>query len=199
MGDSDSDDDVVDEPCDIGGVGVASSSGENGVVKRQHIHHRKKRRSQTTIGEVRVIDLLDDEDENDDVGARDAKIGSLLFRDFTFPRMDFCVSTDDSGSKSPSRRLVACIARASRVEKEEADDVHEPDDQGRIVVNIDVCVLRLGVVGADVLITLSTPRNGIAGGIGKETEEGTSSDDVDGTFRRILETFDVKDWGLFES
>ena len=145
-----------------------------------------------------MIDLLarlDEDDENDDNGGGDA----MWFRDFTVPHMEVCTSTNDSGSKSPSRRLVACIARGSRVEEEEADDEDDPDGRGRIVVDVDMCVLRLGMVGADVLITLSTPRNGITGGIGKATEGGLPSNDLDGPFRRVLKTFDVRDWGLFDS
>jgi hypothetical protein len=189
VGDSESDDDD-DE-----------SSGEDGVMKQRPIRHRRKRRAHTTIGDGRVIDLLprrDDYDKNDDVGGGDATSGSPWFRDFTVPQMEVGdASTNDSGSTSPPRRLVACIARGSRVE--EADDEDDPDGRGRIVVDVDVCVMRLGIVGADVLITLSTPRNGIIGGIGNATEGGLPSNDLDGPFRRVLKTFDVKDWGLFDS
>jgi hypothetical protein len=67
--------------------------------------------------------------------------------------------------RPPPQRLVACIARGSRVE--EADDKDDPDGRGRIVVDVDVCVMRLGIVGADVLITLSTRETASPVGLGK--------------------------------
>ncbi|KAL3807629.1 hypothetical protein ACHAXA_005259 [Cyclostephanos tholiformis] len=213
---SDDDDDGVDDDDDDGWMTDRSTADDDDVKKsrREHCPRRRRRRRRrrrgrgtTTVRDGRVIDLLPRNDEG--------KVGSTTkeatrasgegggvtgdgrwFRDFTLPPM------------AVDERLVACIARCTREEDDEDVDEEDPDDGrggvggggGRRVVDVDMCVLRLGIVGADVLITLSRPRRGIVGhGGGNAAVVGpvSSTDDVDGTFREVLNTFNVKDWGLF--
>ncbi|KAL3764336.1 hypothetical protein ACHAW5_003472 [Stephanodiscus triporus] len=157
---------------------------------------RRRRRRRTIVHESRVIDLLRRDDDDDDDG-RETGWGRWIFREFALPPPDVDSATTGVGvAKSCS--IVACVARGSREEEEAGSarsggrgsvvDDDDEDDRSRWI-DIEMCVLRLEGVGADVLITLSVPR-GVGRGASPE-EEG------DGPFRRILETFDVKDWGLF--